>query len=275
MIGPLQRLMGQRFPEFPGQPPVAPPPMAPTVDPQQLLMQMLAQAPQPAPEPSTLDRIGAGLKVPNQPMKKRKGRIARTALRGLVEGFKGSQRLDRGEGSSSGRAPGVPGGRGRSSAQEAADAARADYWRARAEKAGAPEVEKVDPLLDEREDAWKALAEMRRASARRSDRHKQFPPQGRSGGGSRGKGGGGGPKTTSTYTSDKAQMVALGNHMKRNLYQQGVEPSDPRIAEIDAWVQRQLHALGKVESNRRRGEGQKAGTPQRRKSDGNDPLGIR
>lgn len=190
-------------------------------------------------QPSFLERITSGLPVPNTPIVHGKQAGSRLFLRGLVGGLNRA-----GETKAAGRkgevdrlkmmmsmeggggaASGADGGRSPSDV----DQARAEYWRARTAQVGEPET---DPYFDVKSDAWKALAEQRRASARRSDR----APVGRSSGGSRSSGGGG----KLTYSTERAALNAKYQSEIKRIKGALANYYDPATPEYDAAVQRKV-----------------------------------
>jgi len=206
-------------------------------DPMSILTQMMAQA--PMPKPTLLDRIRSGVQAPDSKIVSPKGRKSRLFLRGLVGGFKadaGGKGDGRGSGGA-GRSGGAPGGR--SPGQEAADMARADYWRARATKAGEPDPVTVDPYFDVKSDAWEALAEQRRASAARSAR----APVGRSGGGGGRSGGGGGSKMT--FAGERASLNSKYRAELTRVIAALSKYYDPESPEYDAAVARKKEEVSR------------------------------
>jgi hypothetical protein len=152
--------------------------------------------------PSTLERIAAGVEVPNQPMKKRKGRVARTFLRGLVGGFKGSMAAEGERGrAGGGRASSLRSIlNSRAKANPEYEAARTDAQKALAEarRARAAEIgegDPSDPLLEDKRAAIQALKAQREAAAsaagRRASAYEKrmgrAPASGGRGGGGTGK----------------------------------------------------------------------------------------
>lgn len=178
----LEQIMRQRAKADPTAPPITAPDPMQGVDASEL-ERWYAELMRP---PTTMERIAAGVQVPNTPIVHGKSAPGRMLLRGLVGGFKGSASLDRGltvggeRGSGLRTLQGRPrrglgaaallggGGGGRyvnpeyEDARTAAMRALEQERLARMNQTNEPTPE--DPLLAEKRAAWEALTGQRNAA---------------------------------------------------------------------------------------------------------------
>lgn len=139
----LEQIMRQRAKADPTAPPITAPDPMQAVDASEL-ERWYAELMRP---PTTMERIGAGVQVPNTPIVHGKSAPGRMLLRGLVGGFKGSAALDRGT---------TVGG-------EAGSSIRTLQGRPRRGLAAALLAGGMSPVDQAREYAWRTLGDQRAA----------------------------------------------------------------------------------------------------------------
>lgn len=285
----------------PGPPAPSPAPMTPYMPPTPA-----AGAPDPGAPPAALVRLlaalraqpgfferlagaGIGQRLNARPIVRSGGRGVRELLRGLVGGLEGAGRFQGAQRQQEARAAATEYEGARQAEQDRIEREKADALIARREaltgggsggktKTGQPDMTPfgytpgMDPLLDAKIDAYKALAERRR----RPD----------AGGTRRGGRGAGGKKKGSAagrFAADKAYIEAIGNQRK-------AAGEDPMA--VDAWIAGEVARLAEERGQRERGEepgdfggvtvrgssgstGSSSSAPRRRSTDGNDPAGLR